>query len=149
MAKTEPHHRGNLGGRDVKKTTVKKIVAAVRRQVRRGTIPVEVPDIKLPRRSFANPPSAFSAPAAPDAPIPPGMPNAFVAALVRLREQRGWSRYRLAQESGWRRGRAAGGRGLSPQALWKLERGENRPLYSTVAVLARALGVDVSAFPAA
>jgi transcriptional regulator with XRE-family HTH domain len=55
----------------------------------------------------------------------------FARTLRRLREARGWTKYRLAQESG-----------VTKENLSKLERPGSDPKLSTLSKLAAALGVS-------
>src|SRR5262249_17774080 len=59
----------------------------------------------------------------------------FGTVLVRLREAAAMSQDELANRSG-----------LTRQALWYLETGDREPSWDTVQRLAKALGLDCSAF---
>lgn len=61
------------------------------------------------------------------------MPNPFHSRLIALREQRNWTRYRLAQETG-----------LSQGHLASIERGEVSPSIEVVKKITRALGCSLA-----
>ena len=62
-------------------------------------------------------------------------PETFGAVVARLREAKGWTRYRLAKTAG-----------LSPVHLTRLEQGEQQPGLAVADRVARALGVSLSTF---
>ena len=62
-------------------------------------------------------------------------PATFGAALRRLREEQGWTAYRLAKEAG-----------LPIQTVLRIEEGAAGPWWPTVLKLADALGVSTEAF---
>jgi transcriptional regulator with XRE-family HTH domain len=59
----------------------------------------------------------------------------FSERLKSIRESMGLSQYALAKHAG-----------LTKQAIWRLENGEREPAWSTVQLLAAALGVSCESF---
>lgn len=66
---------------------------------------------------------------------PRKQPDTFATRLRVLRQQAGWSAYRLAQESG-----------VSKQTLSKIEQGQSLPGLDVLCKLADALHVPLDAF---